>query len=66
MLWFLKHAGSGDYLIFALELRAGTHYYACLFPDFHGRMVEESDRYDQALIYMETARDCFQQTLVAV
>jgi hypothetical protein len=63
MLGFLKHAGPGDYLIFAPELLAGTHYYARLLTDFHGRMVEESDRYAQALIYMETARDCFQQAL---
>ncbi|MEI8312195.1 MAG: hypothetical protein WCH98_15695 [Verrucomicrobiota bacterium] len=61
MAGFLKTAVPGDYLIFAPELLAGTHYYARLFPASDGRMAEESDRYAQALIYKETARGCFLQ-----
>ncbi len=59
MLGFLRTAVSGDVLIFAPELLAGTHYYARLFPDAAGRFVEESDRYSQALLYKDLARACF-------
>ena len=45
--------------IIAPELLAGTYYYARLFPDASGRLVEESDRYAQALLYQQLARDCF-------
>jgi hypothetical protein len=59
MRGFLRHAGRGDVLIFAPELLAGTYYYARLFPDASGRLVEESDRYAQALLYQSLARKCF-------
>ena len=59
MLGFLRTAVPGDVLIFAPELLAGTHYYARLFPDVSGRLVEESDRYSQALLYKDLARACF-------
>jgi hypothetical protein len=59
MLGFLRAAGPGDCLIFAPELLSGTHYYARLFADAGGRLVEESDRYQQALLYQQIARDCF-------
>ncbi len=61
MRGFLDHAGPGDVLIFAPELLSGAYYYARLFPDADGRVAEESDRYAQALIYMETARRCFRE-----
>jgi hypothetical protein len=56
---FLRAAGRGDGFIFAPELLSGTHYYARLFPDSQGRLVEETDRYQQALLYQQIARDCF-------
>ena len=56
---FLRHAGQGDVLIFAPELLAGTYYYARKFPDAHGDLVEESDRYQQALLYLRIAQECF-------
>jgi hypothetical protein len=59
MRGFLRHAGRGDVLIFAPELLAGTYYYARLFPDASGRLVEESDRYAQAVLYRSLARECF-------
>jgi len=59
MRGFLSGAGSGDVLIFAPELLSGTHYYARLFPDASGRLVEESDRYAEALLYRDFARECF-------
>ncbi len=59
MLGFLRNALDGDVLIFAPELLASTHYYARVIPDAAGRMVEESDRYSQALLYKDLARACF-------
>jgi hypothetical protein len=59
MLGFLRHAAPGDVLPFALELLAGTHYYARLFPDAEGVMREESDRYAQALLLAQIARESF-------
>ena len=59
MLGFLRIALPGDLLIFAPELLAGTHYYARLFPDCDGQLIEESDRYAQALLYRDLARQCF-------
>jgi hypothetical protein len=63
MSGFLRNAGPGDVLIFAPELLAGTHYYARLFPYSSGNLVEESDRYAEALLYRDLARECFQSAL---
>jgi hypothetical protein len=59
MLGFLRSARQGDVLVFAPELLSGNTYYARLFPDAFGRLIEESDRYVQALLYLKLARDCF-------
>ena len=59
MRGFLQGADPGDVLIFAPELLAGTYYYARLFPDSSGTLVEESDRYAEALLYRDLARECF-------
>jgi hypothetical protein len=59
MSGFLRNAKHGDVLIFAPELLSGTHYYARLFPDASSKLVEESDRYAQALLYKELARASF-------
>jgi hypothetical protein len=59
MLGFLRRALPGDVLIFAPELLASTHFYARLFSNALGQLIEESDRYSQALIYKELARACF-------
>lgn len=56
---FLRSAGAGDVLIFAPELLPGTHYYARLFPDDEGHFREETDRYAQALLYVQLAHECF-------
>ena len=42
MAGFLRWARPGDVLIFAPELLAGTYYYARLFPDSTGTLIEES------------------------
>ena len=59
MSGFLRSSGVGDILIFAPELLAGTHYYSRLFPSLSGKLIEESDRYAQALLYCDLARSCF-------
>lgn len=59
MQGFLKRAAPGDVLPFAPELLAGTHYYARLFPDEAGVLREESDRYAQALLIAQIARESF-------
>ena len=63
MLGFLRTAQSGDVLIFAPELLAGTYYYARKFPNAAGQLEEESDRYAQALLYKDLARACFAEAL---
>lgn len=63
MLGFLRSARPGDFLIFAPELLSGTYYYARLFPDAAGNLVEESDRYRDALVYQRIARECFAAAL---
>jgi len=59
MRGFLDHAKAGDVLIFAPELLSGTYYYARQFPDAVGKLVEETDRYQQALLYLRIAHECF-------
>lgn len=60
MRGFLANATKGDVLIFAPELLSGTYYYARLFPDSNGKLAEETDRYEQALLYQQIARECFE------
>ncbi|MEI6338667.1 MAG: hypothetical protein WCQ57_08820, partial [Verrucomicrobiota bacterium] len=64
MRGFLDRAGPGDILVFAPELLSGTHYYARLFSGPNGEMVEESDRYAQALLYANIARQLFEDVSV--
>jgi hypothetical protein len=65
MLWteamkgFLSIASKGDYLVFAPELLVPGINYARVFPDKDNVLREECDRYAQALLYMQVARDCF-------
>ena len=60
MRGFLANPGRGNILIFAPEILAPTYYYARLFRDPAGRFVEESDRYQQALLYRQVALECFE------
>ena len=59
MLGFLQSAMPGDFLIFAPEILSGRHYYARMIANESGQLVEESDRYAQALLYRDLARSCF-------
>lgn len=59
MTGFKNNAGPGDVLVFAPEILRPTINYARVFPDANGELKEESDRYQQALLYMDIARACF-------
>lgn len=63
MQGFLSIAEPGDLLVFAPELLAGTYYYARKFPNAAGELEEETDRYAQALLYMDLARVCFAEAI---
>ena len=58
---FLKNASAGDQLIFAPELLSSKDNYArsIVLPD--GTFGEESDRYQQALLYKEIANECMRE-----
>ncbi len=58
---FLKTARPGDYLCFAPELLSPTHNYARLIKNSSGEMVEEGDRWQQALLYLELAKEAFER-----
>ena len=59
MVGFLRDAQPGDYLTFAPELLTSTIYYARTLPDAAGNPTEESDRWEQSLVYADIARECF-------
>lgn len=56
---FLESAQAGDYICFVPELLSPDIYYARTFKNAAGEMVEESDRWQQALLYAEIARGVF-------
>jgi hypothetical protein len=56
---FLKTARPGDYICFTPELLHSLNYYARVFPNAAGELVEEGDRWQQALLYCQIARECF-------
>lgn len=56
---FLKSAKPGDYICFTPELLGSKSYYARLFRNVSGEMIEESDRWEQALVYAGIARECW-------
>jgi hypothetical protein len=61
MAGFLASARLGDYLVFAPEILAPYIYYGRKFSLPDGTLREESDRYAQALVYAQIARECFEQ-----
>lgn len=60
MTGFKKNAGPGSVLIFAPELLRPDIYYARVFPNGRATLAEESDRYEQALLYQELAKSIFE------
>ncbi|MGC4031676.1 MAG: hypothetical protein QM754_08080 [Tepidisphaeraceae bacterium] len=59
MAGFLKHASAGDYLVFAPEILTPFYYYGRKFVGPDGQLREESDRWQQALVYKRIAEECF-------
>jgi len=56
---FLSRAGADDSIYFAPELLGPEIFYARTFPDAAGEPVEESDRWEQALLLKRIAEECF-------
>jgi hypothetical protein len=61
MQGFLSGAGPGTELIFAPELLTHRISYARRFPGKDGRLVEESERYAEAVAYLAIARNCWSE-----
>lgn len=59
MAGFRNNAPAGSLLIFAPELLSHRYYYARMIRTSDGRVMEEVDRYAQALICKEIAESCF-------
>lgn len=57
---FLTTAQPGDYICFTPELLPATYYYAQLIRNNEGE-VEAGDRWTQALLYCEMARECWEE-----
>lgn len=57
---FLKSAGPGDYLCFAVELLRSDIFYARTV-EHHGKLIEEGDRWQQALLYKEIVQECWER-----
>jgi sugar phosphate isomerase/epimerase len=60
---FLASAKPTDFICFAPELLAPEIYYARVFPDVSGKLLEESDRWQQSLVLAGIARECFDSAL---
>ncbi len=58
---FLKSAGPGDFLCFTVELLKSDIYYARLIKNSKGELVEEGDRWQQALLYTQIAKECWEE-----
>lgn len=56
---FLNSAKAGDYICFTPELLGSSIYYARKFKNAPGEWVEESDRWQQALVLAEIGRQCW-------
>jgi sugar phosphate isomerase/epimerase len=60
---FLATAKPTDFICFTPELLHPEIYYARVFPNGHGQLVEESDRWQQSLLLARIAEDCFADAL---
>jgi sugar phosphate isomerase/epimerase len=60
---FLASAAPTDFICFTPELLHPEIYYARLFRNSKGRLVEESDRWTQSLLLARIAEDCFADAL---
>lgn len=58
---FLKSAQPGDYLCFTMELLQSDIFYARLIKNEKGEKVEEGDRWQQALLYTQISKECWEE-----
>ncbi|WP_321285991.1 hypothetical protein [uncultured Sunxiuqinia sp.] len=58
---FLKTAKPGDYLCFTVELLQADIFYARQIQNAQGERVEEGDRWQQALLYGQIAKECWEE-----
>jgi hypothetical protein len=58
---FLRSAKPGDYICFTPELLGPEINYARTFPSVKGELIEESDRWQQAILYGQIARACWDE-----
>ena len=63
---FLKSAKPGDYICFTPELLPPNIYYARVIKNTQGEDIEECDRWQQALLYKELAKECFERAKKAI
>ena len=61
---FLKSAQPGDYLCFTVELLQSDIFYARLIDNEQGKKVEEGDRWQQALLYTQIAKECWEDAKI--
>jgi hypothetical protein len=60
---FLASAAPMDSICFTPELLNPEIYYARVFPNAEGQLVEESDRWQQSLLLARIAEDCFAEAI---
>lgn len=63
---FLKTARLGDYLIFTPELLPSEYYYAQLISNNQHQLIESGDRWQQALLYCDIAKECWAKAKTAL
>ena len=61
---FLKTAQPGDYICFAIELLKSDIFYARTIKTDHDSQ-EEGDRWQQALLYKDIIKECWEDALLA-
>ena len=59
-LGFLKSAKPGDYICFTIELLKSEIFYERTILDENGKEQEEGDRWQQALLYKEIIKECWE------
>ena len=60
---FLKSANPGDYICFTPELLGSSNFYARTLRNAAGEIVEEGDRWQQAIVYADLARACWEEAV---
>lgn len=62
---FLKTAQPGDYICFTIELLKSDIFYARTIKTDNNSSQEEGDRWQQALLYKDIIKECWEDALLA-